>query len=111
MRNQYRELGLGLFLAVIGLIPTAYLLLHSIPLIALGISLVILGAVCLALGRSRPKISPEVSSLLMETGLENLNSLLEELGLKSRGMYLPSSITGGNHELLFLCAVILNSLK
>jgi len=47
----------------------------------------------------------------METGLENLNSLLEELGLKSRGMYLPSSITGGNHELLFLCAVILNSLK
>lgn len=55
----------------------------------------ILGAVCLALGKSRPKISPEVSSLLMETGLENLNSLLEELGLKSRGMYLPSSITGG----------------
>jgi len=70
MRNQYRELGLGLFLAGIGLIPTAYLLLHSIPLIALGISLVILGAVCLALGRSRPTISPEVSSLLMETGKE-----------------------------------------
>jgi len=70
MSNQYRELGLGLFLAGIGLIPTAYLLLHSIPLIALGISLVILGAVCLALGKSRPKISPEVSSLLMETGLE-----------------------------------------
>ena len=95
MRNQYSELGLGLLVAGVGLIPTTYLLLHSIPLIALGISLVILGAICLALGRTRPKISPEVSKLLMETGMENLNSLLEELCLKSKGMYLPSFITGG----------------
>jgi len=95
MRNQYNELGIGLLLAGTGLVPTAYLLLHSIPLIALGISLVVLGAICLALGRSRPTISPEVSKLLMETGMENLNSLLEELCLKSKGMYLPSSITGG----------------
>lgn len=95
MRNQYSELGLGLLLAGIGLMPTAYLLLHSIPLIALGISLVVLGAICLALGKSRPTISPEVSKLLMETGMENLNSLLEELCLKSKGMYLPSSMTGG----------------
>lgn len=95
MRNQYNGLGLGLLLAGIGFTPTAYLLLHSIPLIALGISLVVLGAICLALGKSRPMISPEVSKLLMETGMENLNSLLEELCLKSKGMYLPSSMTGG----------------
>lgn len=75
--------------------PTSYLLLRSIPMIALGISLVILGSTCVILGKTRPKISPEVSNLLMETGLENLSSLLEELGLKSKGLYLPSSLTGG----------------
>ncbi|MCK4222004.1 MAG: hypothetical protein KAX25_03960 [Dehalococcoidia bacterium] len=95
MKNRYSELGLGLLLAGTCLSPTAYLLLRSIPLIALGIALVILGAICLALGRTRPRIPPELSSLLMETGLENLNSLLEELGLKAKGIYLPSSLTGG----------------
>jgi len=95
MRNQYSELGLALLLAGAGLIPTSYLLLHSIPIIALGISLVILGATALVLGKTRPKVPPEVSSLLMETGLENIGSLLEELGLKSKGVYLPSSLTGG----------------
>lgn len=95
MRNQYSELGLALLLAGAGLILTSYLLLHSMPIIALGISLVILGATSLVLGKTRPKIPPEVSSLLMETGLENIGSLLEKLGLKSKGVYLPSSLTGG----------------
>lgn len=95
MRNQYSQLGLGLLLAGAALIPTSCLLLRSTPITALGISLVILGATCLVLGKTRPKIPPEVSSLLMETSLENLSSLLEELGLKSKGVYLPSSLTGG----------------
>lgn len=77
-----------------------YLLLHSIPIIALGISLVILGAVCLVLGKTRPKIPLELSSLLVQTGVENLNSLLEELGLKSKGVYLPSSLTGGKPRVI-----------
>ncbi len=95
MRNRYSQLGLGLLLAGLGLIPTAYSLLRSVPLIALGLSLLILGATCLVLGKTRPRISPEVSNLLMETSLENLGALLEELGLKSKGIYLPSSLTGG----------------
>lgn len=95
MNRQYRYLGLGLLAVGLGLVPTAFLLLNSIPIIALGIAVIILGAVCLALARTRPKISPEVSSLLMKTGVENIGSLLEELGLKSRGMYLPSSLAGG----------------
>lgn len=95
MRNQYSQLGLGLLLAGAGLIPTSYLLLQSISITALGISLVILGLTCLVLGKTRPKISPELSTLLMETGLENLNSLLEEMGLRSKGVYLPSSLAGG----------------
>lgn len=95
MKNRYSQLGLALLLAGLGLMPTAYLLLRSIPIIALGISLVVLGATSLVLGRTRPRIPPELSSLLMETGLENVNSLLEELGLKAKGAYLPSHLTGG----------------
>ena len=100
MGNSYSQLGLGLVLAGAALIPTSYLLLSSIPLTALGIALVVLGAICLVLGRTRPRIPPEVSSLLMETGLENLASLLEELGLKSKGVYLPSSLTSGQPQAL-----------
>ncbi len=95
INTRYSLLGWGLLLAGTGLLPTSYLLLRSIPLIALGISLIIIGTICLTLGKSRPKISPELSNLLMNTGVENLGSLLEELGLKARGMYLPSSLCGG----------------
>ena len=95
MKNRYIELGWGLLIAGMGLAPVAYLLLRSVPLISLGMAMVVSGAVCLVLGRTMPKISPEVGMLLMNTGLENLSSLLEELGLKSKGMYLPSHLTGG----------------
>ena len=95
MRNLYSQLGWGLLLAGAALIPTSHLLLRSVPITALGISSVILGAICLVLSRTLPKIPPEVSRLLMETGLENLSSLLEELGIKSKGIYLPSWLTAG----------------
>ena len=95
INTRYSLLGWGLLLAGIGVLPTAYWLLHSIPIIALGISLITVGIICLTLGKTRPKISPELSNLLMDTGVENLGSLLEELGLKARGMYLPSSLCGG----------------
>lgn len=95
INNRYSLLGWGLLLAGIGLLPTSYLLLQSIPIVALGISLITIGIICLTLGKTRPKISPELSNLLMDTGVENLGFLLEELGLKARAMYLPSSLCGG----------------
>ena len=95
INNRYSLLGWGLLLAGAGILPTSYLLLQSIPIIALGISLIIIGIICLTLGKTRPKISPELSNLLMNTGVENLSSLLEELGLKARAMYLPSSLCEG----------------
>ena len=95
MRNRYIQLGWGLLLTGAALTPTSHLLLRSIPITALGFSLVIIGAICLVLGRTIPKIPPEVSKLLMETGLENLGSLLEELGIRSKGIYLPSSLAAG----------------
>jgi hypothetical protein len=98
--TRYGWLGWGLLLAGIVILPTSYLLLHSIPIIALGISVIIIGIICLVLGKTRPVISPELSKLLMDTGVENLGSLLEELGLKARGMYLPSSLCGGKPKVI-----------
>jgi hypothetical protein len=99
-KNPYVSLSIGLILAGIWLAPIAYILLESTPLSALGISLIILGAVCYTLGRTRPNISPEVSSLLLETGLENISTMVEELSLSSKAIYLPSSMTNGQPKAL-----------
>ncbi len=82
------------------LIPIAHYLLKSTPLTALGACVIILGAVCLVLGRTRPAISPEVSLLLLETSLENISAMIEELGLRSKAIYLPSTMTQGNPRAL-----------
>ncbi|MFC2018325.1 hypothetical protein ACFLTQ_03390 [Chloroflexota bacterium] len=84
----------------IWLAPVAHILLESTPLSALGISLIILGSISYVLGRTRPNISPEVSSLLLETGLENIAIMIEEMGLSSKAVYLPSSMTNGRPKAL-----------
>lgn len=99
-QNPYSLLGIGLLLAGALFTPTSYFILLSIPLTALGISLLILGSVCLALGKTRPKIPPELSSLLLEIGLDNISTLLEELGLKSKAVYLPPSMIQGKPRAL-----------
>jgi hypothetical protein len=69
-------------------------------LTALGISLIILGIVCLGLARTRPEISPEASAMLLQVGIENISALVEELGLRSKAIYLPSSKTSGQPQAL-----------
>jgi len=72
----------------------AFLVLQSTPLTALGISTIILGAVTYAIDKGQPKIPPEASAILLQSGLENISAIVEELGLKSKAIYLPKSITG-----------------
>ena len=36
---------------------------------------------------------PEVCGLLLETGIDNIATLIEELGIKTKAIYLPSSLT------------------
>ncbi len=98
--NPYNLLGLGLTLTGVVFAIVSYLILDSTPLTALGMSMVILGAISLTLGRTMPKISPEVSAVLLETGLENTAAIVEELGLRSKAIYLPSSLTGGRPQAL-----------
>jgi hypothetical protein len=78
----------------------AYIVLRSTPLTALGISTLILAGVAFALGRGQPKISPEASAILLQSGVENISAIVEELGLKSKAIYLPSSMTTGKPQAL-----------
>ena len=78
----------------------AYFVLLSTPLTAFGLSTVIVGAVSFAIARGQPKISAEASAILLQSGIENISSLVEELGLKSKAVYLPSSMTGDKPKAL-----------
>jgi hypothetical protein len=78
----------------------AYLVLRSTPLTALGISTVLIGAVSFAIGRGQPKIPPEASGILLQSGVENISAMVEELGLRSKAVYLPSSMTGDKPKAL-----------
>ncbi len=93
---------LGLCLALTGslLSMVSYFILNSIPLTALGISTLVLASISYAIGTGQPKIPPEASALLLQSGTENISALVEELGLKSKAVYLPSSMTGGKAQAL-----------
>jgi hypothetical protein len=96
MKNPYRLLGMGLCLAGVVFAPTAYLIMESVPLTAVGLSTIIIGIVCIALPNYRPYISPEACQMLLKTGMENTAALLEGLGIKNKALYLPSSMTEGH---------------
>ena len=69
-----------------------YLILHVVWLTAIGIFMLILSFVLIALGKAIPKLAPEVCSLLMETGIDNISTLVLEFGIISKAIYLPSSL-------------------
>jgi hypothetical protein len=94
-RNSYFLLGLGLCAAGFMLFILSYFVLGSTPFAALGISALIVGGVCLALAEGQPRIPPEASGILLESGLENISAIVEELGVNSKAWYLPSSMAGG----------------
>jgi len=91
VRNPYQRLGLVLVISGAALSPVLYFVVGSVPLAALALSAIILGLVSAMLGNARPEITPEASQMMLKTGMENLAALLEELGLRSRAVYLPSS--------------------
>lgn len=98
MRDPYRLLGMGLCLAGAVFTPIAYLILESAPLSAVALSAIVIGIVCVALANTRPYISPEASQILLKAGMENTAALLEELGLKNKALYLPSTMRDGRPQ-------------
>ncbi|MDD5288570.1 MAG: hypothetical protein PHY28_05605, partial [Dehalococcoidales bacterium] len=91
---------LGLVVAGALFAPIAYFLVTSIPLTAVAISAIMIGFTCIALASTRPYISPEASELILKTGMENIATLLEELGLSNKAIYLPSSMREGHPQAL-----------
>ena len=100
MSNPYRLLGLSLCVAGAIFAPVSYFILASVPLTAVGLSAVMIGFACLALANARPYISPEACQMMLQTGMENTSALLEELGLRNRAVYLPSSLRDGQAQAL-----------
>ncbi len=70
------------------------------PLTAIGISTIVVGFVCIALANTRPYISPEACELILKTGMENTAALLEELGIRNKAVYLPSTMRDGHPQAL-----------
>ena len=59
-----------------------------------------IGFTCIALANTRPYISPEVCQLILKTGMGNTAALLEELGLRNKAVYLPSTMRDGHPQAL-----------
>lgn len=99
-KNPYIWAGLSLLIAGSLVSLLAYFILLLTWLTALGICMLILSFILLALGRTIPKLSPEVCGLLLETGIDNMATIVEELGIRTKAIYLPSSLTSGRPQAL-----------
>lgn len=93
--HAYARVGAALILGGILAAPVFYFVAASTALTALAISAVLLGVVAILLARSLPEIPPHAARLLLQAGLDNLAGLLEELGVQSRAIYLPSRLASG----------------
>jgi hypothetical protein len=91
IKNPYRVLGIILAAAGAVLAPVFYFLLDSPALTATCVSAIILGFTCIGVANARPYLSPDAARMLLKTGMENTAALLEELGLKNKAVYLPST--------------------
>lgn len=100
MSNPYRMLGLALCTAGAVFAPVSYFILDSASLTAVGLSTIVIGFTCIALAGTRPGISPEACDTILKTGMENTAALLEELGIRSKAIYLPSTMRDGHPQAL-----------
>lgn len=90
----YRNIGLGLAVAVFGVVLGlgAYILLGSVPLTAMGIGLVIVGV---AWASTPPHPVPRRAVLdIIKSSCSNIEALLEFVGVTKRAIYLPSEGDG-----------------
>ena len=98
--STYRTLSASLAISGGCISALAYFVVNSTPLTALGISAIMIGGVSFAISRGQPKIPPEASAILLQSSVENISALVEEIGLKSRAIYVPSSISGDKPKAL-----------
>ncbi len=99
-KNHYTLSGVILF--TIGVLVTllSYFVIMLTWLTALGFCMLILSFIMIALGMTISQLPPEVCSILMETSMDNMAKIVEELGVRTKAIYLPSSLAGGKPQAL-----------
>jgi len=100
MKNPYRTLGIVLCIAGSMFAPIAYFTIGSVPFAVIGLSAIMVGFTCIVLSNVTPSISPEACKLILKTGMQNTSFLLEELGLRNKAIYVPSTKTDGLNRAL-----------
>lgn len=98
--RPYRLLGISLCIAGAIFAPVSYFIISSVPLTAMGMSAIMIGFASIALANTRPYLSPEACQLMLRAGMENTAALIEELGLRNKAVYLPSTTRGGRPQAL-----------
>ncbi len=98
--NPYSWAGISLLITGGLLLVLSYFIILANWLSALGLAMLILSFILLVLGRTIPRLPPEFSSLLLETGIDNIAAIVEELGIRGQAIYLPSSLTSGRPQAL-----------
>jgi len=100
VKNRYKVLGLGLCITGVITAVVSYFVVGSVSLTGIGISAIMIGMTCVVLAYTYPSLSPAVYQLLLKTGLENTELLLEGLGLSDKAIYLPSTMGNGYQQAL-----------
>ena len=104
-RPRFSLVGLVLLVAGLSMIGVSLAWLASGQGAITGIALVVLGLVLIALSRASSGMSDAMAELLTRSGYENIERLVEELGLSERAIYLPAAMTRtGPRALLPLAA-------
>lgn len=80
--------------------PIFYFVAGSVALTAFALSMALLGFVSLLLARAAPQLPPRAAEAVLQAGLENVAALLEELGVHTPALYVPSRIGGGKAQAL-----------
>ena len=94
-QNTFALMGISLILIGGVFSFVSWQLLNNSPLIALSIGTIVLGVVSFGLSNTVTKLSPETSLVFLEAGMDNITSIIEELGLKSKAIYMPSRMNNG----------------
>lgn len=98
--NPYKWAAVSLLVAggIVSLVSA--LVIQANWLTAFGLSMLILAFLLFILERAVPKLPPQFGALLLEAGVDNIASIIEELGIKEKAIYLPSSLAGGRPRAL-----------
>jgi len=91
-RPRFSLTGLILLVSGLSMVAVSLTWLASGEGAITGIALVVLGLVLISLSRASSGMSDAMAALLTMSGYENIERLVEELGLSERAIYLPSAM-------------------